>query len=108
MTDSPGDASSDDELIARLRKAETTSTHDPFFDLPIAQEIGVECDGSYRGQGQTCHAPGRRHSAVGGAYGTSATELINCELEAGHSGAHRAGFIRSRILRHWHAFEWRP
>lgn len=106
MTGSPDEPVSDDQLIARLRQGSGPGpSHDPFFDLPMAKEVPVTGDGAYRGSGVRCPASARRKT-LGGGYGVAGAEAVRCELEAGHAGAHRAGFSRSHVLHRWHAYEW--
>jgi len=105
-----GDADeSDDELIRRLHGAAGVNEsvqRDRFMDLPLAEEVRVRGgDLSLRGE-PSCQAEGRRRLAIHGAYGYPVTEQVRCELQAGHTGAHRARFVRSRFRRRWHALEW--
>ncbi|HET9076021.1 MAG TPA: hypothetical protein VFN68_03745 [Acidimicrobiales bacterium] len=107
MTDESERSLSDDELIARLRRASPEPPpHDPSFDIPVADEVDVPGDGAFHGPGPQCAASGSRKTAIQGAYGVLVTEPIKCELEAGHGGAHRAGFRRTHVLHHWKAYEW--
>lgn len=101
------DRLSDDELISRLHHAEKPApAHDPFLDLPLAREVSVPGDGAYHGGDPVCGADARKPTAIHGAYGASSTEPVSCELQAGHSGPHRAAFGRTHVLHRWHAFEW--
>lgn len=102
------DASSDDELIARLRGAAGSDRpkHDPLMDLPIAAQTRVSEDQAWPDAAERCNAPGRRPIAIQGYFDVPVTEPVTCELRSGHRGDHRACFTRSRVLHHWQAFEW--
>jgi hypothetical protein len=100
---------SDDDLIRRLQKAsqpEATPTHDPFLDLPVATEVRVPGGRPPGTEQPLCKAPARRQRDVHGVQYVPVTEPIQCELPAGHSGAHRACFEQSWITRRWRALEW--
>lgn len=101
---SPGD----DQLIARLRAAAgpESAHHDPYLDLPVAEEVDVEGDQACPDVGERCNAPGRRKLPVQGYFDVAVTEPVKCELRTGHPGPHRASFARTRVLHHWHALEW--
>jgi hypothetical protein len=107
---SPGEEHplTDDELIARLRQEASPRhpKHDPFMDLPLAQQETVPADAVYGGPGPLCGDPARKPTTLQGGYGGPSTVPVSCELAPGHPGPHRAGFTQSRILHHWHAFEW--
>lgn len=100
---------SDDELIRRLSretKAGAPPAHDPYLDLPMAHDVRVEDNASQVGTQPVCGARGRRALDVGGIQAVTPTEEVRCELGAGHTGAHRAHFTKTRFTHHWHAVEW--
>jgi hypothetical protein len=104
----PETQDSDDALIARLKKAEGLGphyTHDPFFDLPLANEVKAKPEPPTPGQ-DACMATGRRTREVPGLMAYPVREEIRCELPAGHAGVHRACFTQTRLTHRWHAFEW--
>jgi hypothetical protein len=107
-TDGEEQALTDDQLIARLRQEAGPAgpEHDPFLDLPLAEMVTIPAEEVYAGEGPLCGDPARQPTTIQGGYGGPSTVPTKCELESGHSGPHRAGFTRTRILHHWHAFEW--
>lgn len=103
-------ADKDDELIRRLEKAagpERRHRHDPFFDLPVAEEVAVPT-GRPPAEPPACRAAARRSRPVHGIQWYPVMEQISCELPAGHTGDHQACFSRSRFSHHWKAFVWPP
>ena len=98
----------DDQLIARLQQEAQPPRpeHDPFMDLPLAEMVIISGEEVCSGQGPLCGDLARQPTKIQAGYGTPSTVPTSCELASGHPGPHRAGFMRTRILHHWHAFQW--
>ena len=96
----------DDQLIARLQQEQPPRPeHDPFMDLPLAEMVTISGEEVYSGQGPLCGDPARQPTTIQGGYGGPSRYPPAASLRPGIP-AHRAGFARTRILHHWHAFEW--
>ncbi len=101
-------AESNDELIARLKRESGGSgqPHDPFLDIPGAEDVHVTPEEVPASDGVRCPAVGRRALQVPSLTSYPATVEIQCELPPGHPGGHRARFERSRFRHRWSALEW--
>jgi len=106
--ESDANSLSDDQLIARLKHEAGPEKvqHDPFLDLPVAEQVTIPAEEAHPGEEPLCRAHGRRPLAVHGTMGAPVTVAVDCERSAGHEGPHRAEFSQTRILHHWHVFEW--